>query len=98
MDDREDLPNISLAGGTQYPNVTSQDEADLSTLVRVQSIISDAIAHYNNIRAYDLKEGELSLKEQIAVFQKVVSELETVKDAIDTTIDGISEKNKGGDE
>lgn len=98
MDDREDLPNISLAGGTQYPNVTSQDEADLSTLVRVQAMLEDALVQYRGVETLDMTESELSVKEQIKVHQVVVTELSLVKDAIDTAIDGVIEKNKGEEE
>lgn len=98
MDDRLDLDYTSQAGTPKIPEVTSQDEADLSTLTRVQSHLGELIHQYRGVEMLDLEEKELSVNQQIKVNQVIVAELQSIKDAIDVTIDNVNEINKGEDE
>lgn len=91
IDDREDVDYQMQAEvvGTDE-KVNSRDEADYSTLVRVQKTLKEALVHYNSLDSIDLTQKEkLTPDQQIAVNQRVVVEIRAVLDSVDESIKSI---------
>jgi len=100
MDNDEDLPVRSPVDTTApiAPVASNQDENDWSTLLAVAKDINEQMGLLGSVDDLDLKEEELSLKEQIAVNQKVRKILEPIQTQINSTLQDVQLKQqmKGG--
>ena len=75
----------------------TQDEADNSTLLRVRTLLREAVTALDQFHAFDLTESELKLKQQIKAHQiayDILSPLlETVEQAIRTNDTRYKQRN-----
>lgn len=94
--ERDDVPYFMQANTGPVNNVTYQDESDLSTLVRVQKIFEESLEELKSINAFDLKDGALTVKEQIAAYQKAYDILTPIRDMVQTTVENVNQKYKEG--
>jgi len=77
-----------------YISSSPQDEVDMPTLERVLVRLDEQIDFHNRLDSLSVSEQVLSVKEQLAVNQTVVSNLRELKLLVETTINDIKEKYK----
>lgn len=90
----EEVPyRTPVSIGTAQP-ASTQDENDFSTLRYIQTEINKEMQRLSDVDAFDLKEGELSIKEQMAANKKAREILEPIQTLINGTINDIQLKQK----
>ena len=72
--------------------VKPQDEIDLPTLKRVQTMLKSQIASYSHVDRLTVDEKDLTVQQQLAVNKAIVFHLTEVKLLVDTAITAIREK------
>ena len=77
---------------TAKPKVKAQDEKDLSTLVKVQQVLTERIAAYSTIAYLTADEKHFTVKEQLAINQSIMVNLQEIKLMIDSAITNVREK------
>jgi hypothetical protein len=90
----EELPMVSSSPMLATAPVATkpQDEQDLPTLKRVQTMLNEQMASYLTIDSLSGDEKDLTIKQQLAVNQSIVHHLREVKLLVDTIIENIREK------
>lgn len=90
----EELPFVSSSPlvATQKPAAKAQDEKDLSTLVKVQSLLAERIAAYSTIAYLTVDEKNFTVKEQLAISQAIMVNLQEIKLMVDAAITNVKEK------
>lgn len=94
----EEIPYIYEPDYTPItPDVETQDENNVPTLKRVLATIDEEIDKAQNIDSLNVNEASvgLTVKQQLAVNQRLVDVLREVRSTIETTIINIDEKYKG---
>ena len=93
----EELAYVSSSPmlATQKPPVKVQDEKDLSTLVKVQKMLVERIAAYNTIAYLTVDEKDFTVKEQLAISQAIIVNLQEIKLTVDSAINNVKEKYGG---
>ena len=77
-------------------NVSSEDEDDFSTLLQLQKDINQSVAELHSVNAFDLAEGELTIKEQMAAFRAAEAIVAPLQTLINDTVNSIKLKQKEG--
>jgi hypothetical protein len=92
----EELDYISSSPMTRAikREVKPQDELDMPTLEKVLLSIDRKIDFHNSLDSLSVSENILSVKEQLAVNQTVVTHLRELKLLVETTINNVKEKYK----
>ncbi len=94
----EEIPYRSPASVIPARDDSVQDEHDYSTLLAVQKILAKEIAEIDSIHVFDLKEGSLTIKQQIVAHRKARFILEPIAQQVNSAIESINvkqERNNG---
>lgn len=92
--DNEDVPYRAPVNVGPTDPVMVEDEVDLPVIVKVKTILDDALANIDNEGVFDLSEAELSLKEQIGARRVAKDIIEPIRELVYEAIGGIDEKYK----
>ena len=92
----EDVPYRSGISIQPAEVVSSQDELDYSTLLLVKRELDRSIAELDAIHVFDLKEDELTIKEQVAAYSKARDVLLPLQAIITGVVNEVSLKLKEG--
>lgn len=94
MDD--EIPYRSPVDVRKAEAASTQDENDFSTLLQLQKDINDALASLKSVDVFDLAEGELTVKEQIAAYRLAIQLIEPLQATINSTVDSVKLKQQEG--
>lgn len=88
----ENLPYLFSARTSEGPQRNiNPDEADLGTLVRLEKLLDSQISTYLTIDSVTTDEQTFSVKQQLAINQKVVGHLRELKLLVESAIDEVKE-------
>lgn len=95
-EDRDDLPGRSPVNIEIAEPASNQDENDFSTLLDIQKDINEEMAKLGSIDVFSLKDNEngLSLKEQVAAYQKAKEILEPLQNKINGAVNDVKLKQE----
>lgn len=95
-EDRSDLPGRSPVDIRTAQPASNQDENDFSTLLQIQKDINEQMTKLDSISVFSLKDNEngLSLKEQVAAYQKAKEILEPIQTTINSAVDDVKLKQE----
>lgn len=95
QNDRDDVEYRTPVNIAPDISVTPQDESDFSTLKFIRATLDAEIKKLETVNVFDLKENKLTIKEQIAAYQKAIDILLPIQSVVESTVNNISEKYKG---
>jgi hypothetical protein len=93
----EELSYVSSSPllATQKPEVKAQDERDLPTLEKVQTLLAERIEAFNTIEYLTFDEKHFTVKEQLAINKSVALNLQEIKLMVDAAITNVRGKYAG---
>lgn len=92
MEEPEIPYRTRLKDFTPTSPVSSTDENEYSTLLKVRNDLAADLAQLDNWSAFDLTESELSIKQQIKAHQLAYDILSPIFDALNNTVNEINIK------
>lgn len=93
MDEELDYVSSSPLVGAKR-EVVPEDEAKLSTLVRISRLIDEQLSVYHTISSLNLSDKNFTVEQQLAINKQVVLHLLEVKTLVETAIDNIEEAHR----
>lgn len=95
MNNDEEVPYRSPVNVGAVDPVLPQDEADFPVILKVQKILDDAVERIDTIHVFDLSEGTLTIKEQLAAYKFARDEIiEPLQILVNEVVGDIKGKRK----
>lgn len=95
MNSNEEIPyRAPMTAPDPNDNVSVQDENDYSTLRHLKKELKSEIDRLKSVEAFDLTEGKITIKEQIAAHQLAVDILENALQMVTTAVSDINAKSR----
>lgn len=96
MFDDEEVPVRSPIDVGEAPAVEPQDEEDFSTLLYLQKEFNRLMKELGSVDVFSLDNGQISVENQIIAYRKAKEILEPLQSLVNTRVDEIKHKQKGG--